>query len=98
MTSEDWETGYARSLAAFLNGEAIHEAGSRGEEIVDDSFLLLFHAGHEDIDFTIPPSWLGAEWAVVVDTADTDVATRATVGPDEVVTLTARSVVVLRRL
>ncbi len=97
MTSEDWETGYARSLAAFVNGEAIREAGARGEQIVDDSFLMLFHAGHEDIEFAIPPRWLGESWGLVIDTADPDVTDRAPVGADETITLRARSVVVLRR-
>ncbi|MGA7689457.1 MAG: glycogen debranching protein GlgX [Jiangellales bacterium] len=98
MTSDDWRTGYARSLAAFLNGEAIPHPGPRGEQIVDDSFLLLFHAGHEDIDVTVPQAWLGEAWAFVLDTADPDAADRAPVGPGDEVALTARSVVVLRRL
>jgi glycogen operon protein len=98
MTSHDWETGYARSLAAFLNGEAIPNPGPRGEQIVDDSFLLLFHAGHEDIHATVPQEWLGAAWAYVLDTADLDAADRAPVSPGDDVPLTARSVVVLRRL
>jgi glycogen operon protein len=98
MTAEDWDTGYARSLAAFLNGDAIRDPGPRGEQIVDDSFLLLFHAGHEDLVFTIPPAWLGEAWAFVLDTADPDVTDRTPLGADEKVTLIARSVVVLRRL
>jgi glycogen operon protein len=98
MTQEDWETGYARSLMVFLNGEAIGEAGLRGEQIVDDSFLLLFHAGHEDIAFSLPDARLGEAWEPVLDTADPDVADRDPVGPGETVKLVARSVVVLRRL
>ena len=98
MTQEDWETGYARSLGVFFNGEAIPDPGPRGEQIVDDSFLLLFHAGHETIDVTLPPAWLGEAWAFVLDTADPDAADRDPVGPGETLTLTARSVVVLRKL
>jgi isoamylase len=98
MTGQDWETGYARSLAVFLNGEAIPDPGPRGEQVVDDSFLLLFHAGHEDIAFTLPPKWLGEAWALVLDTADPDATDRDPVGPGEQLKLTARSVVVLRRL
>ena len=44
MDDEDWDTGYARSLAVFLNGDAIPEPGPRGQPVVDDSFLLLFNA------------------------------------------------------
>jgi glycogen operon protein len=98
MNQDDWATGYARSLMVFLNGEAIGEAGPRGEQIVDDSFLLLFHAGHEDIAFTLPDDRLGEAWAPVLDTADPDVADRDPVGHGDTVKLAARSVVVLRRL
>ncbi len=44
MTQEDWEAGYAQSLAALLNGEAISEPDPRGGRIVDAKFLLLFNA------------------------------------------------------
>src|SRR6202012_4688234 len=43
MTDNDWQTGYARSLTVFLNGEAITEPGPRGDTVRDDSFLLLFN-------------------------------------------------------
>ena len=38
----------------FLNGEEIAAPDARGERIVDDSFLLLFNAHHEDVEFTLP--------------------------------------------
>jgi glycogen operon protein len=98
MTPDDWETGYARSLMAFLNGEAIPDPGPRGEQIVDDSFLLLFHAGHEHIAFTLPAEWLGEAWDYVLDTSDADVADRQPIAHGSTVELAARSVVVLRRL
>ena len=41
-------------LGVFLNGEAILDATPHGERIVDDSFLLLFNAWHEDMTFTLP--------------------------------------------
>ncbi len=68
MGDDDWEVGFARSLAVFLNGRGIPELDARGERIHDDSFLLLFNASHEDIDFTLPEQEYGAEWHPVVDT------------------------------
>ena len=47
MTEADWRASYARSLAAFLNGEAISEPDPRGGKITDAKFLLLFNA-HND--------------------------------------------------
>ena len=37
-----------------------HARTSAGERIVDDSFVLLFNAGHEDAEFTLPPQRFGA--------------------------------------
>ena len=47
MTSRDWEHGEA-VLGMFLNGHAILTPGPRGEEVEDDSFVLLFNAHDED--------------------------------------------------
>ncbi|MDX5398644.1 MAG: glycogen debranching protein GlgX, partial [Actinomycetes bacterium] len=44
MTVDDWSVGYARSLAVFLNGDAILARGPRGEGIEDDSFYAVFNA------------------------------------------------------
>jgi isoamylase len=70
MSASDWHTGYAKSLVVFLNGNAITEPGPRGEQIVDDSFLLLINAHHEDMTFTLPEAKYGKKWQMVLDTAD----------------------------
>src|SRR6516162_4394959 len=59
MTEDDWEAGFAKSLTVFLNGEAISEPDQRGERIRDDSFLLLFNASEQDLEFTVPPASYG---------------------------------------
>ncbi|MGP3986910.1 glycogen debranching protein GlgX [Streptomyces sp. 3N207] len=71
MTQRDWQSAHTRSLTVFLNGNAISEPGERGERITDDSFLLLFNAHHEALDFVIPVNH-GREWEVIVDTAQED--------------------------
>ncbi|MCF2526236.1 glycogen debranching protein GlgX [Yinghuangia soli] len=75
MTDADWREATAKSLAVFLNGQAISEPDPRGQPISDDSFLLLFNASHEDLAFHIPLNH-GSEWTVLVDTADAGCATR----------------------
>ena len=47
MTQKDWSGGES-VLGLFLNGDAIPNLGPHGEEIRDDSFLLLFNASGED--------------------------------------------------
>jgi glycogen operon protein len=40
-----------------------------GRPIVDDSFLLLFNAHHESIDWLIPRAY-GQAWSLVLDTSN----------------------------
>ncbi|MGH3565623.1 MAG: glycogen debranching protein GlgX [Pseudonocardia sp.] len=70
MGDEDWNGGLARSVAIFLNGQAIPERDQLGEQIVDDSFLLLVNPHHQQITFTLPEEAYGRMWQVVIDTAD----------------------------
>ncbi|XVQ83390.1 glycogen debranching protein GlgX [Microbispora siamensis] len=73
MTDGDWHTGYAKSLAVYVNGDAISEPGPRGERIRDETFLLLINAHHENLTFALPEPELGAAWRPVLDTAEEDV-------------------------
>ncbi|MFD8073153.1 glycogen debranching protein GlgX [Streptomyces sp. NPDC059718] len=67
MAQDDWQEAQANALVVFLNGSAISEPGDRGERICDDSFLLMFNAWYEPLDFVVPVNH-GKEWQVVVDT------------------------------
>jgi isoamylase len=99
MTHEQWSDGLAKSLAVFLNGDAIPDPGPHGERIVDDSFMLLFNAAHEQVTFTLPSEGWAAEWTAVIDTTDPllDEGTIFMKAEEEVV-LEAISVLLLRRL
>jgi glycogen operon protein len=77
MTGEDWESGFAKSVAVFLNGQGIPDLDVRGQRVTDDSFLLYFNAHYEPIEFTLPPTEFGASWAPVIYTADTTTAEAA---------------------
>jgi isoamylase len=98
MGDDDWESGFAKSVMVYLNGEAIPEPDARGERIVDDSFFLLFNAHSEPIEFTIPEGEYGESFEVVVDTAQPlpGVEERRA-KPGAPFAVEARSVVVLRR-
>ncbi|MFI5527881.1 glycogen debranching protein GlgX [Kitasatospora sp. NPDC051853] len=99
MTQEDWSTCYAKSLSVFLNGHAISEPDRRGGKIVDDSFLLLFNAHSEPLEFTVPADH-GEEWQVVVDTTLATLPAPGTgtrVKAGDTLWLTDRSLMVLQR-
>ena len=49
MTEEDWDSGFGRAIAVYLNGEGIPRRDARGERVTDDSFLLCFSA-HDEAD------------------------------------------------
>ncbi|MEX0789850.1 MAG: glycogen debranching protein GlgX [Actinomycetota bacterium] len=66
MEDEDWAAGL-KTVAVFLNGDAMGTHDPRGEPIVDDSFLMFLNAHVDPVDFTIP-SHLGDVWEKVVDT------------------------------
>ncbi|MBB5080001.1 glycogen debranching protein GlgX [Nonomuraea endophytica] len=97
MTNGDWEAGFAKSLAVFLNGEAITEPDRRGRRITDDSFLLLFNAHHDTIRFTVPKDY-GDMWQTEIDTAMPISVGVATCRAGESVAVAGRSVRVLRRV
>jgi isoamylase len=100
MDQDDWDSGFAKSVAVFLNGEGIREPDQRGERVTDDSFFLLFNGHHEPIDFTLPDLGAGERWQVEVDTAapmlgDVEPQTAKT---GEALEVDARSVQVLRKV
>jgi glycogen operon protein len=98
MTRRDWQSGEP-VLGVFLNGREIPTPGPQGEEILDDSFLLLFNAHEEDRVFMLPPRRFGARWALELTTAEPAAASgSAEYGARTEVPMTSRSVTVLRRV
>jgi glycogen operon protein len=68
MTEEQWNDGFTRAIAIFLNGEEIVTPTARGERVIDDSFLILFNAHAERLEFVIPPALQQWEWVTLIDT------------------------------
>jgi glycogen operon protein len=71
MSEQDWFDAGLRSIGMYLDGRGLRHRNGRGEVIIDDSFLLLLHAGDQPGAFRLP----GVPWArgyeVVVDTGRT---------------------------
>jgi isoamylase len=83
----------------FLNGQAIANPGPHGEEVEDDSFVLLFNAHAEDREFTLPRRRMGARWELELCTADPGAASgSATYEPQAQIHVTAHSITILRRV
>ena len=96
MTEEDWESGFAKSIAVYLNGQGIPDLDVRGQRVTDDSFVLCFNAHYEPIDFTLPPQEFGAAWSPVIYTADSTTADAKPVPAGAKVAVDARALMVLQ--
>ena len=97
MTKNDWESG-ERTVGMFLNGEEIASPDEKGQRVLDESFLLLFNAHHEDVTFTLPNRRFGERWALVLSTTDPEAEPNALeVDALEDIVVGGRSLVLLRR-
>jgi glycogen operon protein len=99
MTLRNWRAGDGHTLGVFLNGAEIPMLDRTGAPVLDDSFLVLFNASADDVEFRLPPVSFGRRWAHELCTAepqrpagDTEHAARA---PVRVI---SRSLKLLRRI
>ena len=99
MTSGEPDAGFVKSLTVFLNGRAISEPDRRGERVADDSFLLLFNASEEDLQFTVPSRRYGPRWTGLLDSASgvAEPEDDNPVKPGDMITLINHSLQLLRR-
>jgi glycogen operon protein len=95
MARRDWQQP-GGPVAVFLNGDAIRSLTPQGEPIHDDSLILLFNAGHEAVEFVLPPRRFGAHWSVELTTADA-VSEGREYTARQAVSVQDRSVIVLTR-
>jgi glycogen operon protein len=98
MDGANWGHPTVQPMSVFLNGSGITEAGLRGEDISDDSFLIMLNPGHEDAMMALPDAVAGETWELVLDTG-ADASTRrkgrgGSYGARR--TVNARSFVILR--
>ncbi len=98
MTRRDWEAG-GQVVGVFLNGQEIADLTDHGDRILDDSFLLLFNGGHEQVVFRLPSRRYGALWTLELCTADPGLpAGSGRHDARSEVAVAARSMMLLRRI
>jgi glycogen operon protein len=68
MTDGDWHA-HNSTIGMYLSGFDIPQRDSLGREIIDESFLVLLHAGHLPATFTLPGLPWAEEYELVLDTA-----------------------------
>jgi isoamylase len=95
MQQEDWDSGFGRAVAVFLNGDGIRERDRRGAPITDHHFIVLFNAGDDTVEFLIPAVEFSPKWDVIVDTAGEHADTEP-IDPGSTLVVPSRSMMVLR--
>lgn len=100
MTQDDWDFAFGKSLQVFFNGDAIEEPDERGQKIRDESFILMFNAHFEPIEFTLPPEHFGMKWKLLVDTTEAIgyPLEELTIEAGGTLTVPARSTMLLRQV
>jgi len=99
MIASDWGVGYAKTLGAFINGNAMTERDSKGAQITDDSFFLMFNSYSEPMEFKLPPKKWGQKWTSVLDTGEASAPKSVrSYSSEERVHVAGHAMVVMRRV
>ena len=95
LQDEQWFDPARSTLGMYLDGRAIRARGPHREQIVDDSFLLVLHAGSDPLQLVLPgPAW-AHRWHLVLDSAQERPEAESAL-PAGDVTIMSRSAVLLR--
>lgn len=100
MTEEQWDAGTIKAINIFLHGEAIEAPDPHGNRLIDNSFLLLFNAEPDLLEFTIPEPFQSFSWKVAIDTTKTHWLEQGKVykGDDIIVSVEGRSLTILQSI
>jgi pullulanase/glycogen debranching enzyme len=85
------------SAAMIWSATIANDVDENGKRVRDASFLLLFNAHHEPLDFTLPPGMFGNKWSVVLDTGTEMGEGDGVFAAGATVPVQGRSIIVLSR-
>jgi glycogen operon protein len=68
FTPDDWFDSGMRSIGMYLDGRGLRHRDRRGHLIMDESFLLLLHAGDQGVRWTLPSRPWADHYVAVLDT------------------------------
>jgi isoamylase len=96
LTDAEWFDPNVETVAMYLDGRGIRTRGPRGEQVVDDSFLVVLHTGDVDRTVHLPgPPWATA-YDVVLDSGCEDGAGGKAFAAGAALPVVSRSLVALR--
>ncbi|MBP2436489.1 glycogen debranching protein GlgX [Microbacterium amylolyticum] len=97
MTEADWADAGQRTFGIFLSGGPLRAPGPRGDQVIDNSFVMWFNAADAEVTVSSPVEEFISRAEVVLSTDD-DIALGDCVSVGAETTLGPRTVVVLRSL
>jgi isoamylase len=69
LGEQDWFNTRLRTIGMYLDGRGLRHRDGRGRLIIDESYLIVLHAGDDSVDFLLPGLPWAADYEVVIDTA-----------------------------
>jgi isoamylase len=69
-TDDDWRNPDAQTIGYVLGGAAGEFYTTGGQRDIDDTFLVMMSACHQDLDFHFPRLTANLAWQALVDTAE----------------------------
>jgi len=99
MRQSDWTNPQGSSIGLLLAGDALDWRDQDGNDVVDDSFLILLNGGRTDVTFVLPVEQWGSKWTACIDTTKDAIDDGATTfSARDAVKLAANSAMVLKRV
>jgi glycogen operon protein len=96
MTDADWHDDSLTTIGMFVSGDPLRSPGPRGEQQRDASFVIWCNAGAEPVQVCLPDNqWVRSGEIVLTTAPDLSVGTPVVAGDQ--LTLSSRSVLVLRQ-
>ncbi|HEY7050170.1 MAG TPA: glycogen debranching protein GlgX [Jatrophihabitantaceae bacterium] len=96
LSSPDWFDSDLRTLGMYLDGRGLRNRGPQGEQLTDDSYLLILHSGDDVVWFRLPGSPWAASYEVVIDTTGPSGTGSGQLAGDAEVPLGPRTTLLLR--
>jgi glycogen operon protein len=69
MSEEEWRDPSVQCLGMYLSGQGLDETDERGHKVIDENFLVLLNAYHEDVQFSLPAFRPDDCWIAWMDTS-----------------------------
>jgi isoamylase len=92
----DWFDSGLRTLGMYVDGRGLRHRDPHNDRLIDDSYLLIVHAGDDEVDVNLPSSPWAADYTIVLDTSQAGGLPASTDPISGVLHLIARSTCLLR--